>query len=97
MLRVDEYVAWLDIAVDNAFTMCGEQCARQIDTDGEHLVCGESVMLEEGLEIASRGVLEHGVSVSGRGDAASVNGQNMRVRADPSHEISFGKQTIRRL
>ena len=97
MLRVDEYVAWLDIAVDNAFTMCGEQCARQIDTDGEHLVCGESVMFDEGLEIASWGVLEHSVSVSSRGDAASVNGKNIGMCRDLAHEISFGTQTIRRL
>ncbi len=81
-MRVDENIAGLDVSMDDAFAMRGEQRARQIDADGEHLVGGETAMLEERLVIAARSVFEHGVAAPVDGHAVLIDGKNVGVRGD---------------
>ena len=78
-MRVDENIAGLDVAVDDACAVRRGKGACQIDADGEHLVCVETVGFQEGLVIASRSVFEHGVAVACGGDTAFVHRKNVRV------------------
>ena len=43
IVRVDENIAGLDVSMDDAFAMRGEQRARQIDADGEHLTATNKI------------------------------------------------------
>ena len=94
-MRVDENIAGLDVSMDDAFAMRGEQRARQIDADGEHLVGGETAMLEERLVIAARSVFEHGVAAPVDGHAVLIDGKNVGVCGDLPHEIRFGTEADR--
>ena len=78
-MRVDKNIAGLDVAVDDAFAVRREKGACQIDADGEHLVCAETVGFQEGLVIASRSVFEHGIAVACGGDSAFIHRKNVRV------------------
>ena len=95
IVRVDENIAGLDVSMDDAFAMRGEQRARQIDADGEHLVGGETAMLEERLVIAARSVFEHGVAAPVDGHAVLIDGKNVGVCGDLPHEIRFGTEADR--
>ena len=75
--------------------MRSEKGACQIDADGEHLVGGETAMLEERLVIAARSVFEHGVAAPVDGHAVLIDGKNVGVCGDLPHEIRFGTEADR--
>ena len=86
-LRGDEDVRGLDVAVQDAFAVRGEQGAAKFDAQVEHLVGGEWSLADQLLIGAAGRVFQHDVAKSGAGHAGVVDGKDVGVRGKLRHVV----------